>query len=322
MKSNLVKLFNKIRKFFNTKKRIFKDSFYLKYDIINDWVKNNPSKRALKPKGFNTHITIKCLNNGKLSAPVIETENTTVYNGRVCLHDIFGHIANPNQHLTLNQIENINHSVNVYDNDGSNKNRIREIKYFCIGNGAESKTVKESIIAERSSDTKLYKMVPFRCVPIDTDLTDKERQKYKLRKIIQIKDQQYIAYYAKAISSMTFTTSYNNQNYTPVESDTSTLPDTDPSKPLRAGQVLCMTTLVLKIEPDDFKEYYKATNNGSLTGAKLNEFGLIYAHEAVNTLENSKLELAGAELFSKITHSNINYESDGAESEFKYAIYS
>ena len=315
---NFKMLITKIKKFFNTKKRKFIDTFYIRYEEIERWSKNKSIKN--NKKGFDTSITIKCMNKGKLSAPIVETENTTVYNGRVCMHDIFGHTANPTQHLTLNKIMNIEHSVSVYDS--TDKNRLRKVQYFCIGNGAESKTVKESIISERSSDTKLYNMVPFRCVPTRTDLTDEERKKYKLRKKITIKDQEYIAYYAKEISNITFATTYNNQNYTPLESDTSTLPDTSADKPLKSGNVLCVTTLVLKVEPEDFKEYYKAMNNGALTGAKLNEFGLIYAYEAANEKESSKMELADAELFSKITHSNVNYESDGAESEFKYAIHS
>lgn len=319
---NLKIIIEKIKKFFNTRKRKFIDTFYIQYEEIErteKWENKKPKKDG--KKGFDTNIVIKCMDKGKLSAPIIETENTTVYNGRVCMHDVFGHTANPEQHLSLNKLLNIEHSVSVYK-DQSDKNRLRKIEYFCIGNGAESKTVKENIISERSSDTKLYNIVPFRCVPTGTDLTDEERKKYKLRKKITIKDQEYIAYYAKKISNITFATTYNNQSYTPQESDTSTLPDTSADKPLKSGSVLCVTTLVLKVEPEDFKEYYKAKNNGDLSGAKLNEFGLIYAYEAANEQESSKMELADAELFSKITHSNVNYESDGAESEFKYAIHS
>lgn len=306
-------LVQKIKNLFNKRKRNFYDSFYFNYNETKKLIKNSISNS----KGFDTAITIKCLNNGKLTAPVVETTNTTAYNGRLNMQYVFGHEANPTKHLSLNDIYDIPHSLNVYEDE---KYRLRSIKYFCIGNGAESKTVKDSIIPARSSDSKLYNMVPFRCVPINSDLSDEEREKYKLRKIITIKDQQYIAYYAKALSSSTLSVTYNNQDYVPKETDTSTLPDTDPDKPLKTGGVTTATVLSLEIDTKDFKEYYKALKNGSLVGASLNEFGLIYAYEAPNTLENSKAELAGAELFSKIVHSNIRYESDGSESQFTYQI--
>lgn len=270
---------------------------------------------------FKTKITIKCFKNGKISGNIIESHNGTVLNGRTFIQEfIFGHIPNPENHLTLNTILGVNHSETVYREDNNDLDRFLTVDYFCIGNGAESKTSK-SIIAERTSDTKLYNMVPFRCVPFGSDLSDEERKNYRLRKIITIKGEQYIAYYAKKISSKTLSITYNGQNYKPVESDTSDLPDTSPEKPLKTGKVIDRTSFIIKIDPVDFKEYYKAMNNGSLVNATLNEVGLIQSVDVQNTNENNKLELAAASLFSKMTYSNVPMDDDTNEAEFIYEMH-
>ena len=283
-------------------------------DLIDS---NNKNEKPL----FKTRIKIKCFDNGKLSAPIILSHNATVFNGRVSLQEnIFGGVPNPAQHLLLNDIYNIPHSINVFEGE-ENYHKLRSVDYFCIGNGAESTTLNGDIIQERSSDTKLYNMVPFRCVPISADISDEEAKKYRLRKKINIKGQEYFAYYAKKIEKSNIKIIYNGNNYIPKESDTSTLPDTDETKPLRSGQVTIYTILNVNIEPKDFKEYYQLMNNGSLTLAKISEIGLISGYDSENALASNKLELAGAELFAKMCFTAMPMESPTSSLEFSYEMY-
>lgn len=280
----------------------------------------NPNEMDDNPL-FKTRIIIKCFNKGKICAPIIEDSNNCVYNGRVFLQDmIFGHTPNPENYLTINKLLDITHSVDIFESPDELNRKIR-VDYFCIGNGAESKTVSGEIVPERTSDTKLYNMVPFRCVPVGSDLTEEERKKYRLRKQIQIKGQNYIAYYAKAITKTPVNIKYNGQNYIPKETDTSTLPDTDPSKPLRAGNISIFTQFELFIEEKDFKEYYQAMNNNSLTNASLTEVGLISAYDVENANEANKKELAGATLFAKMCFTKIAMDSDTNSAQLIYELH-
>lgn len=269
---------------------------------------------------FKTKVTIKCFDDGKIQTPVIISHNDTVYNGRLSAQEFIFGGGNPAQHLLLNDIENIPHSVNIFE-EGKKYHKLRSVDYFCIGNGAESTVLEGDFVPERTSDTKLYNMVPFRCVPITSDLSDEEATKYRLRKKINIKNQDYYAYYAKKLEKSDIKVIYNGNNYIPKESDTSTLPDTDERKPLRSGEVSIYTVISLKIDAIDFKEYYQAMNNGSLALAKISEVGLISALDIENALNSNKLELAGAELFAKMCFTGMAKSSPTAIIELEYEVH-
>lgn len=310
---NLIKYLNKLlQKGHITKRELF-DTLSIYFD-----------KDDIKKPLFDTKIIIKALDKGKLTAPVLSSSNACVFNGRLDLQElVFGATPNTNQHLFLNQIESIQHSVDSYsDKDNTLLYRNRVVNYFCIGNGAESTTIANDIINERASDTKLYKMVPFRCVKAGNDLSDVEAENYRLRKTVNIKGQDYIAYYAKKFTFSNVKVMYNGNNYIPVESDTSTLPDTDPTKPLRAGNVLIFTTIDINVSEKDFKEYYKAMNNGNLDMAKISEIGLISGYDAPSTYNKNKNELANASLFAKICFSAIPFSTESSECTLSYNIYS
>lgn len=310
---NLIKYLNNLLQKGHITKRELVDTLTIYFD-----------KDDIKKPLFDTKIIIKALDKGKLTAPVLSSANACVFNGRLDLQElVFGSTPNTNQHLFLNQIESIQHSVNTYNNgENSLLYRNRVVNYFCIGNGAESTTITNDIISERASDTKLYKMVPFRCVTAGNDLSDVEAENYRLKKTINIKGQNYIAYYAKKFTFSNVKVMYNGNNYVPVESDTSVLPDTDPTKPLRAGNVLIFTTIDINVSEKDFKEYYKAMNNGSLDMAKISEVGLISGYDTPSTYNGNKNELANASLFAKICFSGIPFSTESSECTLSYNIYS
>lgn len=312
---NLIKCLNNLLQKGHITKRELIDTLTMYFD-----------KDDIKKPVFDTKIVIKALDKGRLTAPVLSSKNACVFNGRLDLQElVFGATPNKNQHLFLNQIESINHSLDTYQNADTDKSllyRNRVVNYFCIGTGAESTTISNDIVSERSSDTKLYKMVPFRCVKSGNDLSDTEAESYRLKKTIQIKGQDYIAYYAKKFTFSTVKVMYNGNNYTPVETDTSTLPDSDSTKPLRAGNVLIFTTIDINVSEKDFKEYYKAMNNGNLDMAKISEIGLISGYDSPSTNNSNKNELADASLFAKICFSAIPFSTESSECTLSYNIYS
>lgn len=84
------------------------------------------------------------------------------------------------------------------------------VQYWCIGNGGHSMVSRgDKAIAlpvpdvHRSDDACLYGWLPFVVKPIDQDLPKEQRAKYRLRKILLIKGEYYVAYYARKLPSQT-----------------------------------------------------------------------------------------------------------------------
>lgn len=78
------------------------------------------------------------------------------------------------------------------------------IQYFCIGNGGHTiiSSGTEGIPfpknkPHRSKDSGLYNILPFVIKPLEADLNRDERSKYRLRKVLEIEGELYVAYYAR-----------------------------------------------------------------------------------------------------------------------------
>lgn len=80
-----------------------------------------------------------------------------------------------------------------------------ELGYVCIGiNGHRSMVDAEGIpknmpVEHKPTDTGLYKLMPFVVRPLDNDLTDEQRRRFRLRKVIQIDGVLYAAYYLRKL---------------------------------------------------------------------------------------------------------------------------
>lgn len=79
--------------------------------------------------------------------------------------------------------------------------------YACIGinghrNIKDSNMVDVTLPVEhKPTDTGLYKIVPFVVKPISSDLTDSERKRFRLRKILSVEGELYAAYYLKKLET-------------------------------------------------------------------------------------------------------------------------
>ena len=293
----------------NTKNEFYRDTIR-----AHDRSLMKPSERALK-----TRINIRAGENGKLILG--DLHNMTVLGGRTLIQEqAFGLVPNSAQHILLNNLLNIPHSVNVFTST-PNLAIQRKVGWFMIGTGGENLAVPYSTYEPFDYETNLYNPVPFRCVPIASDLSAAEQAAYRLKKIITINGNQYYAYYAKAFSLTSVTMQYENVDYIPSPGDTKQYQPNDPTNPLGAAPVLVYTDFNLMVSDVEYKEYYQANNNGSLTGARLSELGLVFGYDAPNALNGGNNELAGAELFAKLTHTPVFLDTTGSSRNVEYQIF-
>jgi hypothetical protein len=249
---------------------------------------------------------------------VYRTQNSTTLGGRISLiENAFGLDPNINQHLTLNQIMGIPHSQanNVIVNKMG-----RKAEYFMAGDGASSVAVPGKVYSAKNYETKLYNAIPFRIVPASTDISENEKQIYRLRKIETIQGIDYIAYYAKHFEPGVLYLEYNEAEYLPIESHTVPVDENDSDHLLRGGSVLCYIQFTLSIEPNELKEYFNLIN-GSIDLASMSEAGIVLGADLPNALDKGNKELAGAELFSKVTSKPFYLDSEGTARTIVYKIY-
>ena len=82
-----------------------------------------------------------------------------------------------------------------------------ELGYLCIGiNGHRTVTDANGIsntlpVEHKATDCGLYQIVPFVMKPIDNDLSDEQRKKYRLRKVLQVNGVLYAAYYLRKLNT-------------------------------------------------------------------------------------------------------------------------
>lgn len=90
--------------------------------------------------------------------------------------------------------------------DPMNDSDLIDIGYVVIGNGGHITNISGNNVPymsaniHQATDAAPFRMIPFVCKPIDQDISDAERENYRLRKVLEIEDELYVAYYAKKLS--------------------------------------------------------------------------------------------------------------------------
>lgn len=252
--------------------------------------------------------------------------NGTVLGGRVAvLEDAFGIPKQRKQHLTLNEIMGIPNPKTelVFTERNSDDERYRyqrTCNYFMVGAGGRVVSGKPSLA--RNYETKLYEPIPFRCVPVSNDLSAEDRAQYRLRKVIQINGEDYVAYYAKKFEPSNVHIVANQTEYTPAESDTVAIGETGAgvSASVAGGAVSVYTQFTLDVAEGELQEYYKL-KNGTLVGAKMNEIGLVTAYDFPASQDNLYAELGAAELFAKFISKDVPMEEEASRRVVTYKVY-
>lgn len=306
-------------------------------DAMNDL--ESRASRINKPL-FKTLIKIVVKTPGKPDKVMLET-NTCVLGGRLrTLESAFGLKPTKEQHLSLNDNLDIKHSVDIYkDNDENYKNM--KVLAFCIGDGARNKQDVTQEFKPTNCETKMYNIVPIRCVEENSDISEEEKKKYRGRKKITVNGKSYIAYYYKLFDTEKIHMEHEGADYVPKFDDTETVPkeySIDPStgekvdKTTKIGPkgstspVYIYTKIKINIEKTEFKEYYKLNNNNSLIDAGINEIGLIMGVDCINNNsenggETGKNEIANAELWAKMTTPHQTMAADNISVYMEYLVY-
>lgn len=98
----------------------------------------------------------------------------------------------------LNHEFTLNNYLNIFPNQVPATRPV--VAYYGIGIGGCYNVDDESLSAAynpQRMDMNLYKPIPFRCVPIDEDLTPEERSLYRLRQRATINGTEYFLYWLK-----------------------------------------------------------------------------------------------------------------------------
>jgi hypothetical protein len=275
--------------------------------------------------GTNTEVIFKIGNR-----EIYRTQNTTVLGGRTSLlENAFGLTPILSQHLTLNEIIGIDHPK-TEDVIMKRLNGVsRQADYFMVGNGASSLDVPGVVYSPKNYETRLYNAIPFRFVPETTDLTENEKADYRLRKSdIEIGGNRYIAYFAKKFEPGVLKLEYGDDTYipnlSPVAGDHSVpVQETNEADhPLSGGSVLCYIEFTLSIEANEMKEYFQVID-GNIDRASMSEAGIILGADLPlsSSEPDGPKELAGAELFSKVTSKPFYLDSEGTSRTIVYRIY-
>lgn len=292
-------------------------------------------KQEISKPLFKTLVKITCKRKGKKDQSFI-TANTCVLGGRLhTLEKPFGIKPTKELHLTQNDLLEIPHSVDIYT-DPNNYWKDIKVLGFMIGDGAKNPQNINQEYKNRNDETKMYNAMPLRCVEETSDLSADEQKLYRGRKKIRINDKNYFAYFVKLIEVDKIYIQHNGSEYVPSFDDTEPVPKDikiDPDTgytteqatggPLGSSPVLIFTKIDIKIETNEFKEYYKLNNNGSLTNAGINELGLVMGVDLLNNQDGDvpRNEIANMELWAKMTFPNQTMASDNIAVYMEYLIY-
>lgn len=168
------------------------------------------------------------------------------------------------------------------------------IKYFTIGiNGFYN--VDDTTLSQpykpSAANMDLYQPIPFRIVPIDEDISNAERVKYRLRTRITVNANEYYAYWLKLIefptTDLTLTQTPNNGvetaymlnptnlNPTPIKVDTPDIVDPYTNQVTVAASAVCNITGV------EVLEAINVLYAGDVRLARISEIGLVSGEDKV-----------------------------------------
>lgn len=198
---------------------------------------------------------------------------------------------------TLNEKHQINHNNRLQLTDKL------VCQYYCIGwGGHENITASDKphitdIIEHDPSDAGLYQQMPFVLRRRGNDLTDEQKQRYRLRKLVSIKGVEYIAYYLKKFeikgggNQVLLETIIDGESttvpYTPRAENLSPVkPELSPREVETASNTKLRVSVNATIEFDEFdsREYREVSKilYGSAKYAVVSEIGIVAAVDNEN----------------------------------------
>ena len=183
--------------------------------------------------------------------------------------------------LTLNNYYNIATQYNTLNGE------VPKLRYFGVGikgcYNADDGILSSAYNPERT-DMNLYQLIPIRCRPVDEDLSDSERSKYRLRLRKTLTDgNEYFLYYLKVLN-FDEDVRFKSVNTSTGAEDTYELSteylDPKPKKPntnvtieTSATSIVAYCEANVEISGKEVLEYINVAYNGDTRYAKISEIG-------------------------------------------------
>lgn len=183
--------------------------------------------------------------------------------------------------LTLNNYYNIATQYNTLNGE------VPKLRYFGVGikgcYNADDGILSSAYNPERT-DMNLYQLIPIRCRPVDEDLSDSERSKYRLRLRKTLTDgNEYFLYYLKVLN-FDEGVRFKSVNTSTGAEDTYELSteylDPKPKKPntnvtieTSATSIVAYCEANVEISGREVLEYINVAYNGDTRYAKISEIG-------------------------------------------------
>lgn len=200
----------------------------------------------------------------------------------------------------------LNSYLNIATEHNSLSGEIPKLRYFGVGIGG-SYNADDSILVSaynpNRTDMNLYRLIPIRCRPVDEDLSESERAKYRLRQRKTLNDgHDYYLYYLKVLDfsdtvkykKITVSTGAEAEyalsreflNPTPVKPDTSSTVETADTS------IVAYCEANVDISADEVLEYINVAYDGDTRYARISEIGFFTGVDKVvsdTVQQNDKL---------------------------------
>lgn len=241
--------------------------------------------------------------------------------------------------LTLNSFLNIATAQNTLDGN------IPKLRYFGVGIGG-SYNADDSILVSaynpNRTDMNLYKLIPIRCRPVDEDLSDTERAKYRLRQRKTLNDgQDYYLYYLKVLDfddtvkfkKVTVSTGAEVDYELSKEflSPTPTKPSTSSTIETSDTSIVAYCEATVEVAAKEVLEYININYDGDTRYARISEIGFFTGIDKVvsdTVQQNDKLvpinytEACYTQLYNHATWLGTSLSSEGMSIESVFQITS
>lgn len=181
----------------------------------------------------------------------------------------------------------LNNHLNIAVNANTLNGEVPKLRYFGVGIGG-SYNADDSILVSAynpaRTDMNLYRLIPIRCRPVDEDLSDSERSKYRLRQRKTLADgNEYFLYYLKVLNydegvkfksintstgaEETYELSREYLEPRPVKPNTNTTIETSNTS------IVAYCEASVDVSADEVLEYINIAYNGDTRYARISEIG-------------------------------------------------
>jgi len=214
-------------------------------------------------------------------------------------------------------------------NTVSTENKNPQLKYYCLGLEYEAlvqgTTMNIDTIRHRPTDGALFRHIPFIARPLDQDLTNVEKDRYRLRVTRFINGIEYVFYFLKLIddvaanSKLLYVTSDSGETFLSLFSTevdhilTPVMEERDRVNDTLIDYIAYSQHATITITDVELNEIYNACNlyYGGPMNVVLGELGLVSANEV--DMPDGYKEVANAQMgyFLRVEHilTDINLEN-------------